>query len=92
MLGVAIKNINSELAKEKNIFVQKGVYVDGVSNCSGAMEAGIKSVDVIKQNNNTIIKMASKSQEQLSLNCQKPKKKHLNVIWRLYIKRDIWEV
>ena len=67
MLGVTIRDINSELAKEKNISVQEGVYVDGVSDRSGGMEAGMKSGDVIKQINNIKIKTVSEFQEQVSL-------------------------
>ncbi|MFA7043275.1 MAG: trypsin-like peptidase domain-containing protein [Bacteroidales bacterium] len=66
-LGVAIKDINSELAKEKNISVQEGVYIDGVSDHSGAMEAGIKSGDIIKQIDNIKVKTTSEFQEQVGL-------------------------
>lgn len=48
MLGVTIRDINSVLAKEKKIEVQDGVYVDGVAEHSGAMEAGIQKGDIIK--------------------------------------------
>jgi len=48
MLGVNIMNINSETAKQRKIDVQEGVYVEAVSDHSGAMEAGIKKGDIIK--------------------------------------------
>ncbi len=48
MLGVTINDINSETAKKMKIDVQEGVYVDGVADLSGAMEAGIKKGDIIK--------------------------------------------
>lgn len=67
MLGVTIKDINSELAKDKNFSVQDGVYVESVSDHSGAMEAGLKSGDIIKQINNLKVKTASELQEQVGL-------------------------
>jgi len=48
MLGVNIMDINSETAKQKKIDVQEGVYVEAVTDHSGAMEAGIKKGDIIK--------------------------------------------
>jgi len=67
MLGVTIKDINSELAKAKNFSVQDGVYVDGVSEHSGAMEAGIKSGDIIRQINDVKVNTSSELQEQVGL-------------------------
>jgi serine protease Do len=67
MLGVTIKDINSEMAKEKNISVQDGVYVDGVADHSGALEAGIKKGDIITKINDLKVNTVSELQEQVGL-------------------------
>lgn len=67
MLGVTIRDINSDLAKSKNFSVQDGVYVDGVSEHSGAMEAGVKTGDIIKLINGVKVNTSSELQEQVGL-------------------------
>lgn len=67
MLGVTIRDINSEMAKEKNISVQDGVYVEDVADHSGAMEAGIKKGDIITKINDLKVNTASELQEQVGL-------------------------
>ena len=47
ILGITIRDLNSELAKEKDIELYEGVYVDSVADKSGAEEAGIKPGDVV---------------------------------------------
>lgn len=66
LLGVSIKDINSELAKEKNLSVLEGAYVDNVSERSAALEAGIKAGDVITGINGAKVKSPSELQEQVS--------------------------
>jgi Do/DeqQ family serine protease len=46
-LGIAIRDLNSALAKEINIDRANGVYVDSVSANGAAKEAGVKEKDVI---------------------------------------------
>lgn len=46
-LGVAIREVNSELAKDKNLSVSQGAYVDSLSQNSSAAVAGIRKGDVI---------------------------------------------
>lgn len=67
MLGVTIKNINSEMAKEKNISVQDGVYVESVADRSGSMEAGIKAGDIITKINDVKVNTMSELQEQVGM-------------------------
>jgi serine protease Do len=62
MLGVTIRDINSQLATEKRIDIQDGVYVDDVADRSGAMEAGIQKGDIIKSINKKSVKTASELQ------------------------------
>ena len=47
MLGVSIRTMDSNLAKEKGVDFTKGVWVEQVGEGSGADEAGVKSGDVI---------------------------------------------
>lgn len=67
MLGVTIKDIGSELAKEKNISVQEGVYVESVADRSGAKEAGLEPGDIIKQINDVKVKSTAELQEHVGL-------------------------
>jgi len=46
-IGVSIRDIDSQLADEKNISVQKGVYVNGLTDGGAASEAGIVEGDII---------------------------------------------
>lgn len=47
VLGIMIKTVNSQLAKEKSLDLSKGVYVDSLFDNSAALSAGIKEGDVI---------------------------------------------
>ncbi|MFO7933879.1 MAG: Do family serine endopeptidase [Bacteroidales bacterium] len=46
-LGVVIRNVNSELAREENLKVSQGVYIDSVLENSAAAKANIREGDVI---------------------------------------------
>lgn len=46
-LGVTIRNINDDIARELDLEVISGALVDSLNNNSGAKEAGIRSGDVI---------------------------------------------
>jgi S1-C subfamily serine protease len=48
-LGVVIREINSELAKDKGLDVAQGVYVDSLAENSSAGAAGIRKGDVISK-------------------------------------------
>ena len=47
VLGVTIRTLDSNLAKEKNIGFTQGVYVAGVAENSAARKAGIQEGDII---------------------------------------------
>ena len=66
VLGVIIRDINSDLAKEKDIQIQDGIYIEEVSDRSAAMEAGIKKGDIIIAINDVPVKTASALQEPVS--------------------------
>ena len=65
MMGVKIRDIDDDFAKEKKIKMLEGVYVDEVTDRSAAMEAGIKVGDVITKINEIAVKSASELQEQV---------------------------
>lgn len=46
-LGLLIRNVDGNLAKEKDLEITKGVYVDSLSQISAAGDAGIKVGDII---------------------------------------------
>lgn len=66
MLGVSIKDVNSDLVKEKKLSVFEGAYVESVAERSAAMEAGIKAGDVVTAINGNRVKSISELQEQIS--------------------------
>lgn len=54
-LGITIRDVNGSLAKEKDLNVNSGVYVDSLVNNSAAAAAGVKVGDVIQQINGQAI-------------------------------------
>lgn len=67
VLGVSIRDLSSEIAKEKGIkAVTKGVYVGAVSDRSSAREAGIAEGDVITAINGVATDNGAQLQEQIS--------------------------
>jgi serine protease Do len=46
-LGVSIANVNSQLAKEHELTVRDGAYINAFADASSAKEAGLKEGDVI---------------------------------------------
>ena len=65
VLGVSIKDIDNELAKEKNLKSLKGAYVSEVHKNSAAEKAGVKNDDVITNVNGVNIKSVAELQEQI---------------------------
>lgn len=55
-LGIQIRDLDGNLAEEKNIDITEGVYVANVDNSSSAAEAGVKSGDVICKFNGLEVK------------------------------------
>ena len=58
-LGLMIRSVDGNLAKEKDLEVTEGVYVDSITANSAAGEAGIKVGDVIEEIDGTKIKTSS---------------------------------
>lgn len=73
MLGVAIRNVDADLAEEKKIKQLRGVYIAEVNVGSAAAAAGLQAGDVIVAVNGKKVKNTSQLQEQIAL--YKPKDK-----------------
>jgi serine protease Do len=65
-LGVSIRDIDSKMAKEKNLKQLKGVYVSGLTQGGSAYDAGIEEGDVIVRIQEVAVKSVSELQEQIS--------------------------
>lgn len=65
LMGVQIRDIDDDFAKEKKIKVLDGVYVAEVTDLSAAKEAGIKEGDIITKINDVAVKSSSELQEQV---------------------------
>jgi serine protease Do len=65
-LGVTIRKVDGNLAKEKKLKVNSGVYVDSVTVNSAALDAGIKSGDVILEVNKSRVSTVPELQELIA--------------------------
>ena len=64
-LGITIRDVNAQLAREKDLKVYDGVYVDSVLAEGSAYDAGIKAGDVISKVDGLTIKTRSDLTEQV---------------------------
>lgn len=64
-LGVLIQDVNSDFAKDKNLNVTQGVYVQDVLDGGSAKSAGIESGDVILAVDGVSTKSVHELQEQI---------------------------
>ncbi|MEL6539364.1 MAG: Do family serine endopeptidase [Bacteroidota bacterium] len=67
ILGIIIRNMNAELAKEKQLTQVSGVYIVDVHKQSAAAAAGLKSGDIVTAINGRKVKNTSQLQEQIAL-------------------------
>lgn len=67
LLGVSIMDINSQLAKEKDLGNIRGVYVASVGEQSSAAKAGIREGDIITKINDQIVNSAAQLQEKIAI-------------------------
>ena len=65
ILGVEIRDINGEFAKQKNIKTFDGAYVASVVENSAAEKAGVKIGDIITNVNGVVVKSVAELQEQI---------------------------
>jgi serine protease Do len=66
ILGINIRDVNSQLADELELTTTQGVYVANVIESSGAEKAGIEKGDIIISVNNEEVKRVSELQEKIS--------------------------
>lgn len=66
LMGISIRDMNSERAKELKIDRVKGVYVEAVAEEGGAQKAGIKPGDVILKINGDDVNTVPQLQERVS--------------------------
>ena len=59
-LGLIIRSVDGNLAKEKKLDVTEGVYVDSITTNSAAADAGVKVGDVIVEADGVSVKSSSK--------------------------------
>jgi serine protease Do len=62
-LGVTIRNISGAFAREENLNVTQGVYIDSILAGSAAEKAGLQAGDIIVEIEGRIINQASELQE-----------------------------
>lgn len=66
LLGAQIQEIDATFARENNIKTLNGVYIAGVTEDSGAEEAGLKAGDVITAVNGVSVAKSSQLLEQIA--------------------------
>jgi len=66
LLGITIRDVNNTLAREKELDLNEGVYIDSVGKESAGASAGLKSGDVITGVEGNKIATTSRLQEIIS--------------------------
>jgi Do/DeqQ family serine protease len=66
LLGVQIRDVTAELSKELNLSVVRGIYVAGVTEKSGAIEAGLEKGDVIIKVDGVEVNTSAQLQERIA--------------------------
>jgi len=64
-IGVSIRDVDAEFAKEKDLRTLQGVYVNGLTEDGAAESAGIREGDVITAINGAPVKSSPELQEQV---------------------------
>jgi serine protease Do len=64
-LGITIRDMNSELARELDVNVVEGVYVDSVMANGSAFDGGVKKKDIIIKIDETSVKTVPQLQEMV---------------------------
>ena len=66
-IGISIRDIDADFAKDKDLKNYNGVYVNGLTPGGAASDAGIKEGDIITKINSAPIKTSPELQEQVGL-------------------------
>ncbi|TAD99130.1 MAG: Do family serine endopeptidase [Bacteroidetes bacterium] len=64
-LGIRIRSLDGNFAKEKALSINEGVYVESLQENSSAKEAGVKEGDVIVKIDDKMVKSAPELQEAI---------------------------
>jgi len=64
-LGITIRDMNSELAREMDVNIVEGVYVDSVMANGSAFDGGVKKKDIITKIDETPVKTVPQLQEMI---------------------------
>lgn len=66
LLGVQIRDVTAELAKQEDLSVVRGIYIAGVTEKSGAIEAGLEKGDVIIEVDGVQVNTTAQLQERIA--------------------------
>ena len=66
VLGIMIRDVSANLAKEKDLALNKGIFVDSLLNNSAAGEAGIRPGDVILKVDDNQVNRTPELQEMIA--------------------------
>ena len=66
LLGVQIRDVTAELSKQEDLSVVRGVYIAGVTENSGAIEAGLEKGDVIIEVDGVQVNTSAQLQERIA--------------------------
>ena len=64
-LGITIRDLNGELAKERDLEITEGVLVDSLTKESAAKDAGVKAGDVIVKVDGNAVRNSAQLQEAI---------------------------
>jgi len=67
LLGIQIRNVDAQLSQRENLHVVEGVFIAGLSENSGAKEAGLREGDVIIAIDGKKIRNMSRLQELVAI-------------------------
>lgn len=66
LLGVQIRDVTAELAKQEDLSVVRGIYIAGVTENSGAIEAGLEKGDIIIEVDGIEVNTSAQLQERIA--------------------------
>ena len=67
LLGISIKNVDARLSEKENLYVVEGVFIAGITENSGAKEAGLREGDVIIAIDGQKVRNMSRLQELVAI-------------------------
>ncbi len=67
LLGISIRNVDARLSEKENLYVVEGVFIAGITENSGAKEAGLREGDVIIAIDGQKVRNMSRLQELVAI-------------------------